>query len=87
MIILKMIILEISQNFQKNTYARLSFLTKKRLLESSLLKKTLAQVVSCEFCKISKNTFFTENFRATASEFTLASSQYIRKHWKIVILI
>ena len=30
-------------------------------------KKTLAQVLSCEFCEISKNTFFTEHLRATAS--------------------
>ena len=26
-----------------------------------LKKKTLAQVFSCEFCEISKNTFFTEH--------------------------
>ena len=30
-------------------------------------KETLAQVFSCEFCEISKNTFFTEHLRATAS--------------------
>ena len=30
-------------------------------------KETLAQVLSCEFCEISKNTFFTEHLRATAS--------------------
>ena len=30
-------------------------------------KETLAQVLSCEFCEISKNTFFTEHARATAS--------------------
>ena len=30
-------------------------------------KETLAQVFFCEFCKIPKNTFFTEHFRATAS--------------------
>ena len=32
-----------------------------------LKKKTLAQVFSCGFCDISKNTFFTENLRATDS--------------------
>ena len=32
------------------------------------LKKTLAKVVSCEFCEISKNTFFKEHILATASE-------------------
>ena len=32
-------------------------------------KKTLAQVFSCEFCEISKNTFFTEHLWTTDSEF------------------
>ena len=31
-------------------------------------KETLAQVFSCEFCEILKNTYFTENLRTTASE-------------------
>ena len=31
-------------------------------------KDTLAQVFSCEFCEISKNTFFTEHLWETASE-------------------
>ena len=30
-------------------------------------KETLAQVFSCEFCEISKNTFFTEHVWTTAS--------------------
>ena len=30
-------------------------------------KETLAQVFSCEFCEIYKNTFFTEHLRAIAS--------------------
>ena len=30
-------------------------------------KETLAQVFSCEFYEISKNTFFTKHFWATAS--------------------
>ena len=30
-------------------------------------KDTLAQVLSCEFCEISKNTFFTEHLWTTAS--------------------
>ena len=29
-------------------------------------KETLAQVFSCEFCEISKNTFFTEHLWTTA---------------------
>ena len=39
--------LEISQSSQENTCA--SFLIK--------LQETMAQVFSCEFCEISKNTF------------------------------
>ena len=31
-------------------------------------KETLAQVFSCEVCEVSKNTFFTEHLRATASD-------------------
>ena len=31
------------------------------------LKKSLAQVFSCEFCEISKKTFFTEQLQTTAS--------------------
>ena len=31
------------------------------LSPSTLLKKRLAQVFSCEFCEFSKNTFFTEH--------------------------
>ena len=30
-------------------------------------KETVAQVFSCEFCEISKNTFSTEHLRTTAS--------------------
>ena len=30
-------------------------------------KETLTQVFSCEFCEISKNTFFKEHLRMTAS--------------------
>ena len=42
----KKVFLKISQNSQENTCARASFLI-----------KSLAQVFSCEFCEISKNTF------------------------------
>ena len=34
---------------------------------SFIKKETLAQVFSCEFCEISKNTFLTEHLRANAS--------------------
>ena len=32
-------------------------------------KETLTQVFSCEFCEISKNNFFTEHLRTTASNY------------------
>ena len=35
-------------------------------------KETLTQVFSCEFCEISKNTFFTEHVWATAFELVYA---------------
>ena len=43
--------LDISQNSQENTCARISAC-------NFLKKETLAQVSSCEFCKIFKNTFY-----------------------------
>ena len=53
--------LEILQNSLENICARVSCLIK---FDKNFNKKeTLAQVFSCEFCKISKNTFFTEHLR------------------------
>ena len=50
--------LEISQNSQENTCAKDSFLIKLQGQTCTFIKKeTLAQVFSCEFCEISKNTF------------------------------
>ena len=54
----KKVFLEILQNSQKNTCARVSFLIKLQTSACNFIKKeTLAQVFSCEFCKISKNSF------------------------------
>ena len=55
----KKMFLEISQNSQENTCARVSFLV-------NLQAETLALVLSCEFCEISKNTFFTEHLPGLA---------------------
>ena len=49
----KGVFLEISQNSQENTSARVSFLIS---LQLYLEKETLTQAFFCEFCKISKNT-------------------------------
>ena len=43
--------------------ARDSFLIKKDFIK----KESLSQVFSCEFCEISKKTFFTEHLRKTAA--------------------
>ena len=67
--------LEISQNSEENTCARVSFLIKLQALSCSFIKKeALAQVVfSSEFCKLSKNTLFTEHLR-----------WLFWKHWKSI---
>ena len=49
--------IEILQNSQENTCARDSFLVKFQAC-NFIRNESLAQVFSCEFCEISKNTFF-----------------------------
>ena len=76
-----MVYLEISQNSQENTCVRDSFLIKlslwrrcfplnfaKLLACNFIEKEPLEQVFFCEFSEISRNTFFTEHHRTTASE-------------------
>ena len=59
----KKVFLENLENSQENSCATDSFLM-------SLWKnESLAQVFSCEFSKISKNTLFTEHLRTTTSGF------------------
>ena len=62
--------LQISQNSQENTCTRVSFLIKLQALFQSLFlkKESLAQVFSCEFYEISKNTFSYRAPPVTASE-------------------
>ena len=70
-VLIKKVFLGILQNSQENTCVRVSFSTKFQTEACNfILKKTLAQVFSCEFSKISKSTFFTEHLRATASAVT-----------------
>ena len=58
----KKVFWEISQNSRENACARVSFLIK------IIKKETLAQVYICEFCEISKNTFFHRTPLVAASE-------------------
>ena len=53
----------------QNTCARVSFLIKLQVEACNFIKKeTLAQVFSCEFCKVSKSNFSTKQLRVTASD-------------------
>ena len=45
-------------------------------------KVTLAQMFSCEFCEISKNTCFTEHLWAAASESNRSISIKVSMIWK-----
>ena len=53
------------QTSQENTCARVSILIKSLFF---VKKETLAQVLSCEFCKISENTFSNRTPPVAASE-------------------
>ena len=67
-------LLNILQNPQENACARVSFLIK---LQGNFIKKeTLAQVFSCEFFEISKNTFFIEHLWVTVSRSTLLKEKF-----------
>ena len=63
-----------------------SKLTRKHMCQSLFFKKivglseTLEKVFSCEFCEISKNTFFTEHLWATASLFSEDLNCFRRPH-------
>ena len=60
--------LKISRNSQENTCGRVSFLKKLQARARNFIKKeTLAQVISCEFCEISKNTFLNRTPLVVAS--------------------
>ena len=64
--------LEILQNSQENTCVRVSYLIKLQAEACNLIRReTGAQMFSCEFSEISKNTFFTEHLRTTASDYQL----------------
>ena len=64
--------LEILQNSQENTCARVSFLIKLQAEACNFIKKeTLTQVFSSDFCEISKNTFSYRTPLVPASVFEL----------------
>ena len=63
--------MRISQNSQEIICVRVSFLIKLQAsgLNNFIKKKTLAQLFSCKFCKVFKNTFFTEQTSFKAERF------------------
>ena len=69
----KKVFLKISQNSQKNTFARVSFLIKLQVSGlQPFYEKTLVQMFSSEFCEIFfKNTYF---YRASL---VVASNKYL----------
>ena len=81
-VLCKKVFLEISQISQENTCVRVSFLIKLQasgLHASNFVKnETLAHVFSCEFCEISKNTFYTEHLWTTASIWKAVAMFYKR---------
>ena len=62
--------LKISQTSQEYTCVRVSFLKKLQASVYNFIKKeTLAQVLSCQFCEIFKNTFFNRIHPMATSDF------------------
>ena len=54
---------------RKEFFKKFSKFTGKHLWQNLFFRKeTLVQAFSCEFCKISKNAFFTEHLLTTASD-------------------
>ena len=64
----KKMFLEISQNSQQNTCARVSLSNLQAEACNFIKKETLAQVFSSEFCEVSKNTFSYGTPPVAASE-------------------
>ena len=73
-------VLEISQNSQENTCARVSFLIKLQASGNFAKKETLAQVFSCEFCEISRTPFLQN----TSGRLLLFFGEIENCHEKIV---
>ena len=66
----KKVFLEILENSQENTYARVSILLKLQTC-NFIKKETLAKVFSCEFCEISENSFFYRPPHMAATTLTM----------------
>ena len=78
----KKVLLEISQNLQENTRARVSFLIKLQEACNFIKKETLARVFSCEFCQIFKNIFSLRTLPLATS----VNQAFIKNIWENQVL-
>ena len=84
---IKKLFIEISQNSKESTCARVSFLIKLQAEAYNFIKKeTLAQLFSCEFCKISKNTFFYRTPLEAASAKSWYSEHCLYRFFEYITL-
>ena len=75
------VFLKIWQKFTGNHLCQSLFLIKLQADACNFIKnKTLAQVFSCEFCQIFKNTYFVEHLRTTASACNYFNFQFNHFH-------
>ena len=82
-----MVFFEILSNLQQDTCARVSFLIKLQASAYNFIKtESLAQVFSCEFCEISKNSFFTEHLWVAAFEL-MKCQNFITRRNRVLFII
>ena len=79
-------VLRIFAKFTAKHLKQSLFLRKLQALACSSKKKALAQVLSCEFCDISKNAFPTEHLQATASEVLFQTYESISRCSQLIYL-
>ena len=75
-----MLFVKISQYSQEDTYVEVAFTA---LRPATLLKRDSNTVFSSEYWEISKNTYFEEHPRTTASEVTLGSDCLGLSFWRV----
>ena len=67
-VLLENAFLEISQNSQESTCARVSLIKLQAEASNFIKKETQTQVFSCKFCEISNNTFLQRTPLVVVSE-------------------
>ena len=85
----KKMFLQLLQNSQENTCARVSFLIKLQTSVRNFIKKeTLALVLSCQFCEIFNNAFFLQTTSAGCfcNYYRLSEIIEIWQNWPAIML-